>query len=142
MRAAKFARDVDRDIVDSARTAYIVGRRAPHVHEHDRAGAAPRSGAARGIVSESRNVVDDARAGIERRRHSRGMPRVDRDGDPRVRPGRGPPAGRGSVPHLRGYGLAPGRVLSPPMSTMSAPAEAIASPAAIAVAVQKCRRRR
>ena len=79
-----------------------------------------------------------SRPGLQRRRHGGGVAGVDARPARRGR-GRGPPAGCGGSPPPAVTGAAPGRVLSPPMSRMSAPASSIAWPRAMAAAVSAAR---
>ena len=107
-------------------------RAAEHVHQHHRR---PALGAERGhlrVAAQGGDVVDDRRAGVERRRGDRRLRGVDRDRAPRRRPAPRSPARPAAAPPPRRTASAPGRVDSPPTSRIAAPAAASSRPWAIA----------
>ena len=86
------------------------------------------------VVAQRRDVVDHPGAGGDRRAHHRRLAGIDRDQD--AAPGERLDHrhhARGS-PRRPATGAAPGRVDSPPTSTMSAPSACSLSPVAIAAA--------
>ena len=126
-------------VVDDVVVARVVlhrPRAALHVHEDDGAvRARRRAPASSGSRAQRGDVVDDRRPGVERRFGDRGLRGVDRDRDPGARRGPRAPRPRARCARARARRVtaaAPGRVVSPPMSSRSAPSAASSRPWAIA----------
>ena len=111
----------------SPTTIVVVGlalhrpRRAAHVHQADAAaGCAATTSSAPGRAQRA-DVVDDVGAEIQRGAHHLGLGGVDRDRRDRGGPPRAAPAAPAPARSRRSTGSAPGRLDSPPRSSMSAP---------------------
>ena len=125
------------DDVVVARVVLHGARLAEHVHQAAVGAGVGHDPGQRGVEAEGGYVVDDRRAGVERRPRDRGLRRVD--GDPcvlrrRVAPPRAAPAG---APRPRAPGSEPGRVDSPPMSRIAAPSAASRRPCSTAATASR-----
>ena len=133
-RSRQERRDLGDDVVVARRALHRRGL-TPHVHQAA-AGAAlgDERRQARG-GAERRDVVDEARAGVQRGARDLELGGVDRDRGAARRPRRGPrsPGRRARAPRPRD-GSAPGRVDSPPTSMIAAPSAVSARPCSTAAA--------